>query len=125
MLNTNSLATPSPAPVLTVGGLYVVLSPTYGSGVPAARVINQGYLLRREFSLVDVGRQIAAESHLTEREQQGLMGISMGLSSKEVATQMKTSPNTVKAFLRLIMIKMETASRAGLIVTAMPSPRSG
>lgn len=71
--------------------------------------------LRRELSLFDAVHQIAAEYHLTDREQEALIGISRGLSSKEVAAQMKISPNTVKAFLRLIMIKMGTASRAGLV----------
>jgi DNA-binding NarL/FixJ family response regulator len=71
--------------------------------------------LRRELSLLDAVQQIASEYHLTSREQQALMGISMGLSSKEVAAQMAISPNTVKAFVRLIMIKVGAASRAGLV----------
>jgi DNA-binding CsgD family transcriptional regulator len=71
--------------------------------------------LRRELSLLDAVQQIASEYHLTGREQEALMGISMGLTSKEVAAQMDISPNTVKAFLRLIMIKMGAASRAGLV----------
>jgi DNA-binding CsgD family transcriptional regulator len=71
--------------------------------------------LRRELSLMDTVQQIASEYHLTGREQEALMGISMGLTSKEVAAQMDISPNTVKAFLRLIMIKMGAGSRAGLV----------
>jgi DNA-binding CsgD family transcriptional regulator len=71
--------------------------------------------LRRELSLLDAVQQIASEYHLTGREQEALMGISMGLTSKEVAAQMDISPNTVKAFLRLIMIKMGAGSRAGLV----------
>lgn len=71
--------------------------------------------LRREVLLVDAVHQIASEYHLTDREQQALVGIARGLSSKEVAAQMKISPNTVKAFLRLIMIKMGIANRAGLV----------
>jgi len=71
--------------------------------------------LKRELSLLDAVQQIASEYHLTGREQEALMGIAMGLTSKEVAGQMKISPNTVKAFLRLIMIKMGAGSRAGLV----------
>jgi DNA-binding CsgD family transcriptional regulator len=71
--------------------------------------------LKRELSLFDAVRHVADEYHLTDREQEALIGISRGLSSKEVAVQMKISPNTVKAFLRLIMIKMGTGSRAGLV----------
>ncbi len=58
---------------------------------------------------------VAAKYHLTERERQALLGISMGLSSKELADRMKISPNTVKVFLRLIMIKMGVATRGGIV----------
>ena len=70
--------------------------------------------LRREISLVDAVRQLAAEHGLTEREEEALIGLSQGLSSKEVAFQMKISPNTVKAFVRLAMIKMGARSRASV-----------
>ena len=38
-----------------------------------------------------------------------------GLSSKEIANRMDVSPNTVKTFLRLIMIKMGVSSRAAIV----------
>ena len=72
-----------------------------------------------------------ASYHLTEREEQTLKGILMGLSSKEVADQMRISPNTVKAFTRLIMIKLGVATRWGIIAKTLgnreipeDSPRS-
>jgi DNA-binding CsgD family transcriptional regulator len=71
--------------------------------------------LRQEVSVFDVVRKIAVEYRLTDREQEALMGISKGWTSKEVAAQMNISPNTVKAFLRMIMIKTGTASRAGVV----------
>lgn len=70
--------------------------------------------LRREVSLVDAIHQLAADHHLTEREQEALIGLSMGLTSKQISAKMNISPNTVKAFVRLAMIKMGTSSRAGL-----------
>jgi DNA-binding CsgD family transcriptional regulator len=39
----------------------------------------------------------------------------MGLTSKEVATRMNISPNTVTAFLRLIMVKMGVTTRSGIV----------
>ena len=57
-------------------------------------------------------RDVGAQYHLTEREQQALIGIVSGLSSKQLAAQMKISPNTVKAYIRLIMVKMGVESRA-------------
>lgn len=59
--------------------------------------------------------------NLTEREEQTLKGILMGLSTKEVADQMSISPNTVKAFTRLIMIKLGVTTRWGIIAKVLGS----
>jgi DNA-binding CsgD family transcriptional regulator len=67
-------------------------------------------------SLAEALSRIGFEYHLTEREQEALEGIVLGLTSKEVAARMGgISPNTVKAFLRLIMIKMGVTSRAAIV----------
>lgn len=66
-------------------------------------------------STSDTIREIVNKYHLTEREQQVLTGISRGLATKELAEQMNISPNTVKAFLRLVMIKMGVTKRAGIV----------
>lgn len=71
--------------------------------------------VQRGFSVGDAVYQLADQYHLTDREKEALMAISMGLASKEVAERMHISPNTVKAFLRLIMIKMGVSSRAGIM----------
>ena len=42
-----------------------------------------------------------------------------GLSSKEIATRMNVSPNTVKAFLRVVMIKMGVSSRSAIVGKVM------
>ena len=52
---------------------------------------------------------------LTVREQEVLVFLLQGLTSKEIAARMKISPNTVKAFLRLIMVKMGVSTRAGIV----------
>ncbi len=59
--------------------------------------------------------QIAAEFHLTEREQETVGFLIEGLTSKEIAEHMNISPNTVKAFIRLVMIKMGVCTRSGVI----------
>jgi len=71
--------------------------------------------LKRAHSLVDAIHEIGTDYHLTFREQEVLIGVSMGLTSKELATRMDISPNTVKAFLRLIMIKMGVTTRSGIV----------
>jgi DNA-binding CsgD family transcriptional regulator len=70
--------------------------------------------IERKSSVSDTLHQISAEYHLTLREQEALNGVLAGLSSKELARQMNISPNTVKAFLRLIMIKMGVSTRVEL-----------
>lgn len=70
---------------------------------------------KQERSVVDTVFQVGVEYRLTDREQEALIGVAMGLSSKELAVRMNISPNTVKAFLRLIMIKMGSTTRAGVV----------
>ncbi len=71
--------------------------------------------LQKEISPGEAMCEVAANYHLTYREQQALRGISMGLTSKELAERMNISPNTVKAFLRLIKVKMGAATRAAMV----------
>jgi DNA-binding CsgD family transcriptional regulator len=71
--------------------------------------------LEKDSFASDAIREIADKHHLTVREQEVLRGISMGLATKEMAEWMSISPNTVKAFLRLVMIKMGVTTRAGIV----------
>ena len=52
---------------------------------------------------------------LTPREQQTIQLLMEGLTSKEIAERMKISPSTVKAFLRLVMVKMSVNTRSGIV----------
>jgi DNA-binding CsgD family transcriptional regulator len=63
-------------------------------------------------SAIDVVYDVIAKYQLTTREMEALRGILMGLANKELAARMNISPNTVKAFLRLIMIKMGVTTRS-------------
>jgi DNA-binding CsgD family transcriptional regulator len=69
----------------------------------------------QERSMVETVFQVSEEYHLTDREQEALIGVAMGLSSKELAVRMNISPHTVKAFLRLVKIKMGSSTRAGIV----------
>jgi DNA-binding CsgD family transcriptional regulator len=60
---------------------------------------------------------------LTEREQETLQHLVRGLTSKEIASRMHISPNTVKAFLRLVMIKMGASNRAAIMSKVIESRR--
>src|SRR5271165_6217656 len=75
--------------------------------------------LERDLSASDAAFEVGTRYHLTEREMEALKGILIGLGSKEVAERMNISPNTVKAFLRLIMIKMGVTTRAGIVAKVL------
>ena len=57
----------------------------------------------------------AQQFHLTQREQETIKLLTLGLTSKEIATRMNISPNTVKTFFRLVMMKMGVSTRSGIV----------
>jgi DNA-binding CsgD family transcriptional regulator len=59
--------------------------------------------------------EICTRFGLTPREQETVKLLFDGLTSKEIADRMSISPNTVKAFLRLVMVKMSVSTRSGII----------
>jgi DNA-binding CsgD family transcriptional regulator len=71
-------------------------------------------LLERVVSGSMPSSQIAERFGLTQRECETVEYLLQGLTSKEIATRMKISPNTVKAFLRLVMVKMKVSTRSGI-----------
>src|SRR5262249_51792779 len=58
---------------------------------------------------------LAARFQLAGREIEAVQNLAEGLTSKEIAQRMKISPNTVKALLRVIMLKMGVTTRSGVI----------
>jgi DNA-binding CsgD family transcriptional regulator len=67
--------------------------------------------------------QITSEYDLTPRERESVEFLVQGLTTKDIATRMKVSPSTVSAFLRLVMVKMGTNSRAGIVGRTVRPPR--
>ena len=80
--------------------------------------------LEAEVSSCDPIAQMAARYRLTEREAQALRGIALGLSTKELADRMNISPDTVKAFVRLIMIKLGGKTRTAIVVKLLDNDGS-
>ena len=52
---------------------------------------------------------------LTQRECETVEYLLQGFTSKEIAARMNISPNTVRAFLRLVMVKMGVTTRSGIV----------
>ncbi len=71
--------------------------------------------LQRDSYMTSAMHEAATKYNLTGREQEALEGISMGLTNKELAERMNISPNTVRAFLRLVMVKMGVTTRSGIV----------
>jgi DNA-binding CsgD family transcriptional regulator len=100
------------------------LTPTSeGSSPPTVAL-----LLERSSSEVMSMSEVAEQFNLSAREQEAVEFLLSGLTSKEIADRMKISPNTVKAFLRVVMIKMGVSTRSGIVgkvVTTKPNADSG
>ena len=75
-------------------------------------------LERKPCGLLPLAR-ISQQFNLTKREREALGHLLEGLSSKEIATRMNISTNTVKAFLRLTMIKTGVSSRCAIMGKVM------
>ena len=63
---------------------------------------------------------VSEKFHLSIREREVLQHLlEAGPTTKEIAIQMGISPHTVKAFLRLIMVKMGVSTRSGIVGKAL------
>ena len=72
-------------------------------------------ILERASTKPDYLTQLQEKFHLTAREREVALFLLQGLKSKEIGIRMQISPNTVKAFLRLIMVKMGVTTRSGIV----------
>ncbi len=72
-------------------------------------------MLERKNNHAATMAEIAEHFGLTARERETVQFLLEGLTSKEIAQRMAISPNTVKAFIRLVMVKMDVSTRSGII----------
>jgi DNA-binding CsgD family transcriptional regulator len=59
--------------------------------------------------------KICHQYHLSQREGEAVQLLVRGLANKQIAARMKISPNTVKVFLRLAMMKIGASSRSEIM----------
>jgi DNA-binding CsgD family transcriptional regulator len=71
-------------------------------------------LERGPSGLVPMSR-VCQQFKLTQREREVLEYLLQGMSGKVIANRMNLSPSTVKAFLRMIMIKTGSSSRSAMV----------
>jgi DNA-binding CsgD family transcriptional regulator len=72
-------------------------------------------LLERGPSGLVAMSQVSRQFNLTQREREVLEYTLQGLTSKTIANRMNISRNTVRAFLRMIMVKTGVASRSAMV----------
>ena len=90
---------------------FSLRSEANGSSDSPARAI----LIERGGKLSLDTSRLVEQFRLTQRESETVDHLIHGLTSKEIAVRMKISPNTVKAFVRLVMVKTGTSTRPGVI----------
>jgi DNA-binding CsgD family transcriptional regulator len=74
-----------------------------------------GLLLERNHQGAVNLESLAKKCRLTRRERETVALLIQDLSTKQIASRMNISPNTVKAFLRSVMIKVKAENRTGII----------
>jgi DNA-binding CsgD family transcriptional regulator len=72
-------------------------------------------MLERETRPIGDLERLSQEFQLTNRESETVKLLLKGLTSKEIATEMCISPNTVKAFLKLAMAKVGASNRTAQV----------
>ena len=59
--------------------------------------------------------EVCRQFDLTQRERETVELLVQGLTTKEIANRLSISPNTVKAFVRIVMVKMNVSTRSGIV----------
>jgi DNA-binding CsgD family transcriptional regulator len=60
------------------------------------------------------------ERRLTPRERETVNLLAGGLTNKEISARMGVSVNTVKAFIRSVMLKLGVTTRPGIVGRLLP-----
>ena len=80
---------------------------------PAAAAV--AVVLERSGAASRGAAELSESFHLTEREREVVELLIQGLTNKEIARRMSISPNTVRAFIRMVMGKLGVSTRSGIV----------
>ena len=98
--------------------IYVchALSVSSGSEDPTGKAPTVALLLERQpTTALSLKRKMWERFGLSPREREAVELLMRGMSNKDIAQFMNISSNTVKAFFRTIMMKLNVSTRAGII----------
>ncbi len=72
-------------------------------------------LLERGGTASQVVADVCERFNLTAREKESVEFLVKGLTNKEIAARMNISPNTVRTFLRNVMLRLGVSTRSGIM----------
>ena len=72
-------------------------------------------LIEREVSNPPALARSRDGHHLTPREQETVSLLARGFTNKEIAARMGVSVNTVKSFIRSVMLRLGVSTRTGIV----------
>ena len=72
-------------------------------------------LLQRHATVEFAVEETCKQFKLTHRERETVELLFQGLTTKEIANRLAISTNTVKAFIRMVMMKMTVSTRSGIV----------
>jgi DNA-binding CsgD family transcriptional regulator len=84
-------------------------------GTGLSRKASIAILLERKTNHVIKLAEMSQLYNITSRELETVQLLLQGLTNKEIAQRMAISPNTVRAIIHLVMVKMKVSTRSGII----------
>ena len=85
-------------------------------GEPCVMVLIEGITVQRKFDINQVQKQFG----LTKRETEVTYCLTKGLTNKEIANALSLSPETIHDYVKQIMKKLNTTTRAGIVGKVLP-----
>jgi len=79
-------------------------------------VLIEGVTIHRKFDMKVVQKQFG----LTRREAEVTFCLTKGLTNKEIANALSLSPETVHDYVKQVMKKLDTSTRAGVVGKVLP-----
>ncbi len=86
-----------------------------GGSTVRSRKTSIAILLERKTNRVIKLAEVSHYYNITSRELETVQLLLQGLTNKEIAQRMGISPNTVRALVHLVMVKMKVSTRSGII----------
>jgi len=72
-------------------------------------------VLERSGAASRAAAEVSESFRLTDREREVVELLIQGLTNKEIAGRMDISPNTVRAFISMVMGKLGVSTRSGIV----------